>query len=107
MTPWELKERLDRWQQFKASNLMAHWDKSVTHYGIFSYGEHWPLAVWNLNQGWVTNATKYHKPTTVKHQNLVNRAITSTLAVPVEKLIAIWEGRSRGDEQLDLFPVST
>lgn len=53
--------------EFQGSNLYARWDLPNGLYCVFSYGEHFPLAVWDGTVGrWFHNTDRY-SPTTSKH----------------------------------------
>lgn len=61
-------------EEFKAAAVTGTW---VRHdrYVVYSYGPHWPLAIWTDRTGWVCNSTSYHRPTTNRHMALVRLAL--------------------------------
>lgn len=51
-------------------------------YIIYSYGEHFPLAIYNFDTNkWYQNTDKY-STTTSKHQSIINIAIANSKARP-------------------------
>ena len=54
-------------EEFRGANLFAVWVNKTT-YVVYSYGEHWPLFVYDKRSGeWLENSDKY-SPTTSKHR---------------------------------------
>ena len=68
---------------FKGSNFYGEWlpgNKKV--YAVYSYGPHWPLAVWTADSGWQENEDRYTRPTTRRHASMV----TSNLPPATKKV---------------------
>jgi hypothetical protein len=56
---------------FKDGNIHGLWLNEDV-YAVCSYGAHWVLAAWLDRAGWFLNSTKYGKPTTNRHQRLID-----------------------------------
>lgn len=61
-------------EPFKGSNIYGEWT-SPHIYAVYSYGPHWPLAIWTQAHGWLVNAVRYGQPTTRQHAALVSSAV--------------------------------
>lgn len=73
---------------FRHGAFYSTW-KTPEMYVVYSYGPHWPLAVWTTDEGWVLNSTKYTSPTTNRHAGNVARQLADENKswLPVKALI--------------------
>lgn len=70
---------------------------STNNYAVFSYGDHWPLAVYeDMTSTWYVNMDKYSQ-TTTRHASLVRRGVGPD-AVPlcVEDMLTVVKHGSVG-----------
>jgi hypothetical protein len=74
-------EKISRLVPFKCHGSMYATKKPSGLYVVYSYGEHFPIAVHHPSTGWVINGDKY-SPTTSKHQSIARRGI------PLERTIS-------------------
>jgi len=61
---------VERHEPFKGSNTWAEWAHNrdgVSRYVVYSYGEHWPLFIYEEGK-WYENADKYSRSTS-KHRS--------------------------------------
>lgn len=114
----KLASGVARRMTFKAGNILGRWPTRDI-YAVYSYGEHWVLALWTASLGWVLNSTRYPSPSTRRHQSRVEMAIlraghTNAKCCSQEALKAMLAGEPTPapqqpkitDKQLDLFDVS-
>ena len=74
-------------QPFMGSNLFAEWRTGKdghARYVVFSYGNHWPLYIWDATtEQWYANFSRYGM-TTSKHFTLARPAgLTSEDLIPI------------------------
>ena len=50
-----------------------------TAYVVYSYGKHFPVAMYDESLGWSVNTDRY-SPTTSRHQSTVRRGLPSVLS---------------------------
>ena len=86
----QMRKKIQDHDVFKGNSVYSRW-VSPTRYAVFSYGEHFPMAVWNEGEGWLLNADKF-SPTTGRHQSMVRGAVGDASAVPTQVLIAMCKG---------------
>lgn len=70
----DVRQYVNNLEEFVGSNLYSHWhswDEGMTRlYVVYSYGEHFPMYVYDDNEDvWVGNKDKYSRSTT-RHQSL-------------------------------------
>lgn len=85
---------------FKNSNgqLFGHWE-TPTLYVVYSYGDHWPLFVWD-NGEWLENSDKYSVTTSRHHSQAHPHKDTTHLSRTVLKTIIMNRRASYRDHGL-------
>lgn len=53
-------------EPFRGSTIYGAWYGAL--YVVYSYGQHFPIYVWDPHVGWIGNTNKYSQ-TTSRHQN--------------------------------------
>lgn len=61
---------ISRQDVFKHGSFFSKW-VTAKMYVVYSYGDHWPLAVWTEGGGWAANNTKAESVTTARHMSAV------------------------------------
>lgn len=56
-------------EEFKGSNTYAEWLLFPERYVVYSYGDHWPLFIYEDGK-WYENADKYSRTTSKHHGQL-------------------------------------
>jgi len=81
----DAKEFIENHWPFKVNNMFA---KQVGRmYIVYSYGEHWPLAVWTDGTGWMVNVEKVSR-TTDRHYHIVASAVHECQVMPKDELLS-------------------
>lgn len=76
MTPEHGRAMVAR-RKFKSGAVTGFWNVPQTLYVVQSYGPHWPLAFWTVEDGWGINESRYHRPTTRRQAAKVAQALTT------------------------------
>lgn len=74
---------------FKGNSLYAETIDNL--YIVYSYGKHFPIAVYNFDTKiWYINTDKY-STTTSRHQSIVKQAIAIAIAINEDKVLCSLE----------------
>ena len=64
-------DMVDNLEEFQGSNTMGKWIGDENLYVVYSYGSHFPIYIYDKEQGkWIGNKDKYSRSTT-RHQSLL------------------------------------
>ena len=74
-------------EEFTTANgtIFSRWETPFC-YVVYSYGEHWPLHIWDRGQ-WYSNADRY-SVTTSRHFGLTHPGINVSIPLPCVEMIA-------------------
>jgi hypothetical protein len=80
---------VQRREPFKAANLFANW-VTPTAYVVYSYGEHWPLFVYDQTiDAWFENKSRFSATTSHHHSKTHPLCVTNPLRIEqVQALIS-------------------
>lgn len=88
---YQARDRVQALSEFQANNIFGQWVKGqdgMLRYVVFSYGQHWPMFIYDTQtHQWFSNASKYSR-TTSKHHGQAHPH-TDTTPLHVDDMVKV------------------
>ena len=85
-------EYVEKLEEFDGSNTMGRWVGDENLYVVYSYGSHFPMYIYDKEQGkWIGNKDKYSRSTT-RHQSQLRPSSVGLWLDTDEIKCLVWHG---------------
>ena len=85
-------EYVEKLEEFDGSNTMGRWVGDENLYVVYSYGSHFPMYIYDKEQGkWLGNKDKYSRSTT-RHQSQLRPSSVGLWLNTDEMKDVVWHG---------------
>lgn len=83
----DLPALIRRREIFKAGNVFSEIRNGI--YAVYSYGHHFPLAVYSEDGRWHVNFDKYSPSTTIQQSKTGVRSLPNYIGISTDKAVAL------------------